>query len=98
MSKPAIKSARKLQVFCIIGRPRQIAWLGTRANWIPNRRSLVRPVVLVGAEPMGGAIGVNGRRSRSRATARRAAIEAVAASWTIVSEDDGPSSLGLRDR
>src|SRR5215468_5028905 len=32
---------------------------------------------------------VNGRRSRSHATARRAAIDAVAASWTIGSEEGG---------
>src|SRR3989442_13838617 len=32
---------------------------------------------------------VNGRRSRSLATARRAAIDAVAASWTMGGEEDG---------
>jgi len=34
---------------------------------------------------------VQGRRSRSRATARRAALEAVAASRTIEAEEDGPA-------
>ncbi len=37
---------------------------------------------------------VNGRRSRSRATVRRAAVDAVAASWTIGSEVDGSCRTG----
>ncbi len=53
---------------------------------------LDHPVVLAGASSRGGHR-INGRRSRSRATARRAAVDAVAATWTIGSEDDGPSSL-----
>lgn len=62
-----------------------------------DRRALVHPVILVGAKTTGSGLRVNGRRSRLCATARRAAIDAVAASWTIGSEDDGPSSIGLRD-
>ena len=34
-----------------------------------------------------------GRRSRSYATALRAALDAVAASWTIESEEDGSEHL-----
>src|SRR5258708_7033669 len=40
---------------------------------------------------------VKGRRSRSRATARRAALEAVAASWTMGAEEDGSGQHRLRE-
>ena len=46
------------------------------------------PVFLIAAARMSGRR-INGRRSRSRATARRTAIDAVAVSWTIESEEDG---------
>ncbi len=60
-----------------------------RAGGSPNP-----PVFLVGGRNLVSGRLVNGRRSRSRATARRAAIDAVAASWTIGSEEDGYAGWG----
>jgi hypothetical protein len=55
----------------------------------------VRLVILADAESPGEWPAGQGRRSRSHATACKAALDAVAANRTIGSEDDGPSSAGL---
>jgi hypothetical protein len=47
------------------------------------------PVILAGGKNQVSAQRVWGRRSRSHATALRAALDAVAASWTIESEAGG---------
>ena len=47
------------------------------------------PVFLAGAKSQVSGCRVQGRRSRSHATARRAALDAVAAIRTIGSEEDG---------
>jgi hypothetical protein len=52
-------------------------------------RPHISPVLPRRRRILGSGRRVNGRRSRSRATARRAAIDAVAASWTLEAEEDG---------
>ena len=79
------------------GRPwsRHLRWLVDRAK---NRReSPVLSVIRIGANPLrvaaGSMVGVADRVRRPV----RAAIDAVAASWTIGSVDDGTVSIGLCD-
>jgi hypothetical protein len=63
-------------------------------GWFPRRRYqdlLLCPVLLVGAKTRVSGCRVQGRWSRSRATARRAALDAVAAIRRIEAEEDGKS-------
>jgi len=59
------------------------------AAYSAPRGACTSPFFLIGAQILVRGRRVNGRRSRSRATARRAAIDSVTASWIIGAEEDG---------